>query len=47
MQNRKRDADVLNIEWYMKVAAALQKAIQCKFQNPDITGSFFQEGKQN
>ena len=43
-----------NIEQYMKVAAAVQNAIQCycviygekkKSYYPDITGSFFQENR--
>ena len=45
-----------NVEWYMKVAATVQNAIQCyhviydekkKSYYPDVTGSFFQAGKQN
>ena len=44
-----------NVEWYRKVAAAVQNAVQCycviydekKSYYPDITGSFFQEGGQN
>ena len=43
-----------NVEWYTKVAAAVQNAIQYyhviydgkkKSYYPDITGSFFQEGR--
>ena len=43
-----------NVERYSKVAAAVQNAIQCycviydekkKSYYPDITGSFFQEGR--
>ena len=48
------EAQDLNIEWYPKVAAAIQNAIQCycviydeikKSYYPDITASFFQEGR--
>ena len=48
------EAQDLNVEWYMKVAAAVQNTIQCyrviydekrKSYYPDITGSFFQEGR--
>ena len=43
-----------NLQWYPKVAAAIQNAIQCylviydekkKSYDPDINGSFFQEGR--
>ena len=43
-----------NIEWYMKVSTVIQKAVQCchviyeeeeKSYDPDITGSFSQEGR--
>ena len=43
-----------NVEWYTKVAAAVQNVIQCyrvvydekkKSYYPDITGLFFQEGR--
>ena len=43
-----------NVEWYTKVAAAAQNAIQCyrviydekkKSYYPDITGLFSQEGR--
>ena len=46
----------LNIEQYVKGAAAIQNTIQCysvnydekkKTSYPDITGSFSQEGRQN
>ena len=44
-----------NVEPYTKVTTAIQNAIQCyrviyerkKSYYPDITGSFFQEGRQN
>ena len=44
-----------SVEWYMKVAAAVQNATQCysviydekKKLLPDITGPFAQQGKQN
>ena len=48
------EAQDANIEQYRKVAAAIQNAIQCydviydekkKSYYPDITGSFFQEGR--
>ena len=45
-----------NVEWYTEVAATVQNAIQCyhviyeekkKSYYPDITGSFFREGRSN
>ena len=47
-------AQDLNVELYTKVAAAVQNAVQCysiiydekkRSYYPDITGSFFQEGR--
>ena len=47
------EAQDLNVERYTKVVATIQNAIQCyhvicdkkKSYYPDITGSFFQEGR--
>ena len=49
------EAQDLDMEWYMKVVAAVQNAVRCyrvimmrkKSHYPDITGPFFKESRQN